>query len=134
MRIARFEKRLFAYLFDILLAGLASFAIFFLIPMNLTFIEKVLLQQIGGATIYFILTTIILSITNGFTLGSVFVRIRVVRLDDERLRLKDAAMRSIGLAIFPWVLINAIHMLIIHTERTVFDRLSETIVIDRKCY
>ena len=134
MRIARYEKRLIAYFIDFGIALAGALAIFFLIPLPLTIVEKILLSQIAAALIYFLVTFIMLLISNGYTIGSAITRIRVVRLDDERIDVKDALIRASSLAIFPWALINAINMLLIHTERTLFDRLSDTLVIDKKCY
>ncbi len=134
MHIARYEKRLFAYLFDSLVSLLGGMAIFFLIPMPIALIEKILLSQVAAALIYVATTSIMLMITNGFTFGSLFVRVRVVRLDDRRLGWREVLIRSAGLAIFVWSLINAVYMLSVHTERTMFDRMSDTIVIDKKCY
>lgn len=134
MRIARYEKRLIAYFIDFGIALAGALAIFFLIPLPLTIVEKILLSQIAAALLYFLLTFVMLLITNGYTIGSTITRIRVVRLDDERIDVKDALVRASSLAIFPWALINAINMLLIHTERTLFDRLSDTLVIDKKCY
>jgi len=134
MRIARYEKRLLAYFIDFAIALAVALAIFFLIPMSLTVVEKVLLSQIGASLIYFILTFLGLWISNGFTLGAAIAGIRIVRLDDEKISIKEALIRSSSLAIFPWAIINAINMLLVHTERTLFDRLSDTLVIDRKCY
>ncbi|MFA5236116.1 MAG: RDD family protein [Bacilli bacterium] len=134
MHIARYEKRLFAYLFDSLLSLLGGLAIFLLIPMPIPFIEKILLSQVAAAFIYVLLTATMLMITNGFTFGSLFVRVRVVRLDEKRLRWREVLIRSVALSIFVWALINAVYMLTVHTERTMFDRISDTIVIDKKCY
>jgi uncharacterized RDD family membrane protein YckC len=134
MHIARYEKRLFAYLFDSLLALLGGLAIFLLIPMPIAFIEKLLLSQVAAMIIYVLLTGTMLILTNGFTLGSLLVRIRAVRLDEKRLRCRDVLIRSISLSIFVWAIINAIYMLVVHTERTMFDRMSDTLVIDKKCY
>ncbi|HOJ45614.1 MAG TPA: RDD family protein [Bacilli bacterium] len=134
MRIARYEKRLLAYFIDFAIALAGALAIFFLIPMSLTIVEKVLLSQIGASFIYFILTFLLLWVSNGYTLGSALSGIRVVRLDDEKIGVKEALVRASSLAIFPWAIINAVNMLLVHTERTLFDRLSDTLVIDRKCY
>jgi len=134
MRIARYEKRLLAYFIDFGIALAGALAIFFLIPMPLTIVEKVLLSQLGAAFIYFLMTLVLLLITNGFTLGAAITGIRVMRLDDEKISITDALIRSSSLAIFPWAIINAINMLLVHTERTLFDRLSDTLVIDKKCY
>ncbi len=134
MHIARYEKRIIAYFIDYGIAAVAAFAIFFLLPINLLLIEKILLSQIAAAVIYALLTFSFLTLTNGLTLGSMITRIRVVRLDDQKISARIALIRVAGLAIFAWALINALNMIIIHTERTIFDRLSDTLVIDKKCY
>jgi len=134
MRIARYEKRLFAYLFDFILATAGAVAIFFLVPMNIGTVLKILLSQVVAALIYALMTGLQLWIFNGYTLGSSFVRIHAVRIDEKRMNLKTALLRSITLCIFAWAVVNAIYMLVVHTERTLFDRLSDTLVIDKKCY
>ena len=136
MNIARFEKRLLAYMID------------FLLPVILVITANVLgfvyIEEVRGISWYFalaigftsvwILYTLInslwLTISNGRTLGGLIAGLRVVHPNLEKLTFKDALCRSATLAIVPMVLINAAYMLIVHTEKTVFDRMSKTVVVD----
>ncbi len=133
MHIAPFDKRIIAYFIDLILAAAISGVIFFIIPGPITFLDRFLLMQAGGYVLYALGTTAVLLISNGFTLGSALLKLRVVRLNDQRMDLTHSLIRGISLAVFPWVIINALNMLFVHTERTIFDRLSDTIVIDKRC-
>jgi len=134
MHIARYEKRLFAYLFDYALALALAIVLFFALPLPLGVVFKIVLTQIAASLIYGIFAGAASFVFNGYTLGFSFVKVRIVRIDEKRLDAKTAFLRSFMLAIFPWAIINAFYMLIVHTERTIFDRISATLSIDRKCY
>ncbi len=81
---------------------------------------------------YMLFGGILLKWSNGYTLGGAMLRIKVVHMDDRDINYRDAFIRSVCLSIIPWVLVNAIYMLIVHTERTIFDKITDTIVIDRR--
>lgn len=133
MNIARYERRMLAYLVDFTLAYGVSVGIYFLVlqvfswPLLSCFWWIELM-----ATILFILGygfgQVIFS---GVTLGGLFFRTRVVKINNLSLRFKDAFIRSLTLSLPPMVLVNAVYMITVHTERSIFDRLSDTMVINR---
>lgn len=133
MNIARYERRIIAYLIDFLLAYGLSIAIYFVV---LQFYSWPVLSQYWWIEL---IGTILFVIGYGFgqvlfhgvTLGSFFCKTRVVKINNEPLRYRDAFIRSLTLSLPPMVLINAIYMITVHTERSIFDRLSDTMVVNR---
>jgi uncharacterized RDD family membrane protein YckC len=69
-------------------------------------------------------------ISRGFTLGSLIFGIKVMHPNRAPLLYREMFLRSITIGVLPMVLVNAIYMVAIHTERTIFDRITETVVVD----
>lgn len=134
MEIARYERRVLAYLFDLLICLGMAIGTWLIIRhnWNLTYVMQILICETLMGAYYFLFAGIVLKWTNGYTLFGALMRTKVIHIDDRDISYRDAFLRSMCLAIFPWVIVNAFYMLIIHTERTIFDKLTDTIVIDRR--
>ena len=136
MNIARFEKRIIAYLIDMILAiGIVVtgyiFGYIFIEPIRvIPWYFSIIIFLVLVWLIYMIINVNWLFFSNGRSLGALIVGIRVVHPNLERLTFKDCVCRCASLAIVPMVFVNAIYMLVVHTEKTAFDRMSKTVVVD----
>ena len=136
MNTARFDKRVIAYLIDIIFSVALTvtgivFAIILFEPVReIPWYFTILISFSIAWFIYTFINSIWLYVSSGRTLGALIVGLRVVHPNLERLTFADAVCRSATLAIVPMVLANAVYMLYIHTEKTVFDRMSKTVVVD----
>ena len=136
MNIARFEKRIIAYLIDMVLAiGIVVtgyiFGYLFIEPIRvIPWYFSIIIFLVIVWLIYMLINVNWLFFSNGRSLGALIVGIRVVHPNLERLTYKDCICRSAALAIIPMVFVNAIYMLVVHTEKTAFDRMSKTVVVD----
>ena len=133
MNIARYERRIIAYLIDFFLAYGVSFAVYFIV---LQFYSWPVLSQFWWielmATIAYIIGYGLGQVFfNGVTLGSLICRTRVTKINNQPLRYRDTFIRSLTLSLPPMVVINAIYMITVHTERSIPDRLSDTMVVNR---
>jgi len=136
MEIARYERRVLAYLLDILLCLGCAFVVWYFVEWShfLPVVVQIVILELLMGLFYMLFGGIFLKWSNGYTLGSAILRIKVVHMDDRDISYRDAFIRSICLSIIPWVLVNAVYMLIVHTERTIFDKLTDTIVVDRRTW
>ena len=134
MDIARYERRVFAYLIDVLLCLGCAFLTWSFIPWMRAFplAAQIVVLEVMMGLYYMLFGGILLKWSNGYTLGGALLRTKVVHMDDRDITYRDAFIRSVCLSIIPWVLVNAIYMLIVHTERTICDKITDTIVIDRR--
>lgn len=136
MNTARFDKRVIAYLIDIVFSVVLTatgivFAFILFEPIRqIPWYFSMLTSLILIWFVYTFINSLWLYISNGRTLGALIVGLRVVHPNLERLTFADSVCRSATLAIIAMVLINAIYMLYVHTEKTVFDRMSRTVVVD----
>jgi len=136
MEIARYEKRVIAYFIDLMVAFLPCLAIginiYLDVPLtqNIPIYFYVLGVQFATYILFVLLSIFFVMVSNGYTLGALIFGIRAVHLDRSRITFRDAIIRSITIGVLPMVLVNAIYMITIHTERTIFDRITETVVVD----
>ena len=134
MKIARFTKRIIAYLIDELIPLAAG--IVFLIFSNIykfgpdAFIYRALLGLLIAYGLVIIFSTLGLYFFNGFTLGGSIIGIRVMHVDGGKIKFKEALLKSILLGVIAFAIINAVYMLVVRTERSVFDRLTDTYVAE----
>ncbi len=135
MGIARYERRLIAYLIDEIIACLAGAGCSVLLAVyaGLTSIFWFFLIAAASAYVIFvILCTLFSSLSQGSTLGSLILGIKCVHPDGKRFGFRDSLVRAVSKGIFVAILANAIYMLASHTERSVFDRLNDSIVVYRR--
>lgn len=134
MKVVRFDRRVIAYIIDFIISMALSFGVFYFIykfsqlPILSYFYILTVLFQI---LIYSFINTLMLFFS-GTTIGSAIMRIKVIPLHKEKLTFRICLIRCLSLSVFVATLINALYMLTVHTEMTIFDRLSQTMVIDAR--
>ena len=80
--------------------------------------------------VYTILSTICVFIFNGRTFGNLLFGTKIVHQDLKHLSLKDAICISSVHGLLIMMIINLFFMLIVHTEKSVSDRLTDTLAVD----
>ena len=136
MNIASYTKRVWSYIIDAFLAIVCSLALFITLYFYQSWIRSIpaFFVIIAFFFIEWFLYTFIYSlwlfISNGRTLGSLIFGTRVVHNDISRLSYGDCLARSASEGVLVLVAIDLIYVLIKHTEKTIFDRLSLTVVVD----
>ncbi|MCQ2792244.1 MAG: RDD family protein, partial [Bacilli bacterium] len=132
MEIARFNKRALSYLIDFLLTfgiGVALSIPLFIYTEIPWYFSIILLMIICYLTYLLIhVTTMLLS--RGRTLGAAIFGIKTVTKDNKPISGRNVWIKELYLGLLPFVIANAIYMLIIHTEQTLFDRITNSIVVD----
>jgi uncharacterized RDD family membrane protein YckC len=136
MVIARYEKRVGAWFVDKLfsLAICAVFLYFFprwFGPGASLFLIGLLSYLISYA-FYVLFNGLFSWIGNGWTLGMMLFGIRAVHSDGRHIRFKEAIVKVLLTGLIVVDIANSLYMLVIHTERSCFDRMSETSVIDTR--
>ena len=136
MEIARYEKRIIAYLIDLILAFAqplaAAIVVYFRLPPNfdLPLYFYFLGVEIASYLLFIIFSFFFIIISKGFTFGSLIMGIKIMHPNRIPLTARDAFLRGVTIGVLPMVFVNAVYMLAIHTERTIFDRITETVVVD----
>ncbi len=136
MEIARYEKRIIAYLIDLVLAVAppcaASIILYIYLPTNfdIPLYFYFLGIEIASYLLFIINTFFFVVISRGFTFGSLIMGLKIIHPNRIPLTARDAFLRGATIGVLAMVLVNAIYMLSIHTERTIFDRITETVVVD----
>jgi len=134
MLIARFDKRIGAWLIDKILSwgalgGLLAVEIIYF-PKDLSLFLEILIAMAASYLFYVISVSLYLFIGNGYTLGMQIFGIRACHATQERIRFKEAFLKALMTGFIAMDLVNAIYMLSEHTERSVFDRLTSSLVVD----
>lgn len=135
MKTAKFEKRIFSYLVDLVPCVAIGIVLFIFVFNKIPVIQDLTIYTITfviSSIMYILIWTLILKITNGYTLGGAIFRIKTVSMYSERLSIKECFLKNIFLGFFPCVIVNAFYMLIVHTDKTIFDQLSNTISISSR--
>lgn len=129
MKIAGFEKRIFSYLVDMLIPIAISITLFFTvfihIHLNTMFFLYVIALSIVSIS-YLLINILLTYLTNGYTLGNLIFGIRMVSNKNQKLRFVDCFLKYCFLAFPMCAFINVLYMVIVHSERTIFDKLSST--------
>lgn len=134
MKIARYEKRLIGWLIDELFA-LAPVVPFFLYIRTLggafsSVYLALLISFILQYILFFILCTCFMAISGGSTFGMLIFGIRCYTPEGGHIKGVQCFLRALLTGIWAMDLLNAFYMLSVHTERSVFDRLTDSLVID----
>lgn len=138
MEIARYEKRIIAYLIDLVSATIPAFALFLFLyiftkdKVDIPGYFFALAAQLLTFIFFVLFTFLFLIISKGYTLGSLIIGIKVIHITKRAPSIKESFLRAITIGVIPMVIINVIYMLAVHTEKTIFDRISETIVVDSR--
>lgn len=136
MDIARYEKRLGAYLIDkgISWIFLVVFLILFwlFLPRDFSLFLSFLLATGLSIILHCLLLFLSLFFTHGSSLGIWLFHIRIVHPDLSILSPKESFIRSLIASFLVVAIAEASFMLIRHTERSVADRLTNTIAVNMR--
>ena len=134
MNIPRFDKRIISYLIDLIIPSILSLLTYFLLKHSFQILDYLtfFLWVEFFAMVYFLLINSLFAyLFNGNTIGNLFTKTKMVSIDGKRLTLKQVLLKYLPLSLWPTVIINAFYMLYVHTESTIYDTLSNSIVIIR---
>lgn len=132
MNIPRFDKRIISYLIDLIIPSILSLLTYFLLKHSFQILDYLtfFLWVEFFAMVYFLLINSLFAyLFNGNTIGNLFTKAKMVSIDGKRLTLKQVLLKYLPLSLWPTVIINAFYMLYVHTESTIYDTLSNSIVI-----
>ncbi|MCQ2792889.1 MAG: RDD family protein [Bacilli bacterium] len=136
MNIASYMKRTWAYVIDfvfalIISAGVLVAAIFlFRDFVTIPAFFVVLMFIAADWLIYTLMYSIWLKTSNGRTLGNLIIGLRVVHNDVSKLTFGDCISRSAMNGLIVLAIINTLYVMISHTEKSIFDRVTKTLVAD----
>src|SRR5574344_1056171 len=135
MKIARYEKRLLAWLIDEILALGAFIPVFFFVhgggPEWASLFLQILYSILADYAAYIFLVTASMCLFKGSSLGMLIFGIRCFNPEKGvSITFGSAFLRAWLSGIVAMDVLNAIYMLSVHTERSIFDQLSGCIVID----
>ena len=138
MNTARTNKRIFAYIIDLLLCTMPVIAgailLYYQISVaynyNIPWYFLLVGVLVTKWVVYFILSTIILLLSNGRTVGNFIFGIKIIHSDFKHLSLKDAMCISAVHGLIIMMVINMFYVYLVHTEKSVADRLTQTIAVD----
>lgn len=135
MEVARFEKRILGWIIDKaiswLFGGAILFCLVYFLPSEFSVFLEILLSFIGSYLFFVLFGSFLFFVTNGSSLGMLIAGIVASHPTREHFRYSEAFLRNLMTGLVAMVMVNAIYMLSIHTERSAFDRLTRTIVIER---
>jgi uncharacterized RDD family membrane protein YckC len=136
MEIARYEKRLAGWLTDKALSALAFGLVLWAcrvgFPPDASVFSEILLSALAAYVFYVFFATLSLYFFRGATPGMALFGIRTYHPTSEKLAFRECLLKALATGLSAMCLVNAIYMLSAHTERSAFDRLTKTIVIDRR--
>mgnify|MGYP003296244331 CR=1 FL=1 len=134
MEIARFNKRVFSYLVDFFISfgigGALSSLLFIFTSISWYF--SMILTFVICYAIYLLINIPVMYFSKGRSFGAFIFGIKTTTKDNKVISTRNIWVKQLYLGLIPFVLANAIYMLVVHTELTLFDRITNTIVIDIK--
>lgn len=135
MQIAGFEKRVFAFLIDYLFAIALSITLFIFVfsnLMHLSFEWSYFLVPLFSSIFFVIFVGTMSYLLNGITIGNIIFNLKMVSIKYQRLSARQVYVKYLTLSLIPCSLVNALYMLLKHTEKTIFDELSHTVSISMR--
>ena len=132
MNIPRFDKRIISYLIDLIIPSILSLLTYFLLKHSfqiLDYLSFFLWVEFFAMVYFLLINSLFAYLFNGNTIGNLFTKTKMVSIDGKRLTLKQVLLKYLPLSLWPTVIINAFYMLYVHTESTIYDTLSNSIVI-----
>ena len=132
MNIPRFDKRIISYLIDLIIPSILSLLTYFLLKHSfqiLNYLTFFLWVEFFAMVYFLLINSLFAYLFNGNTIGNLFTKTKMVSIDGKRLSLKQVLLKYLPLSLWPTVIINAFYMLYVHTESTIYDTLSNSIVI-----
>ncbi|MCQ2795634.1 MAG: RDD family protein [Bacilli bacterium] len=134
MEIARFNKRVFSYLVDFLISiGIGAgcsvpLFMFAVLPWYFSMMISFLICYV----VYLLINVPVMYFSKGRSFGAFIFGIKTVTKENGTISSRNIWVKQLYLGLIPFVVANAIYMLVVHTEQTLFDRITNTIVIDIK--
>ena len=132
MNIPRFDKRIISYLIDLIIPSILSLLTYFLLKHSfqiLNYLTFFLWVEFFAMVYFLLINSLFAYLFNGNTIGNLFTKTKMVSIDGKRLTLKQVLLKYLPLSLWPTIIINAFYMLYVHTESTIYDTLSNSIVI-----
>lgn len=131
---ARFNKRVIAYLIDLLISyGIGAWLSSYLyLKTSFPWYFSLFLTILICYLVYILINTPFMAISRGKTFGGLILGIKMVTKDNHNVSFRQIFIKNIYLGLLPFSIANAIYMLIVHTEITLFDKMTDTITIDTK--
>jgi uncharacterized RDD family membrane protein YckC len=135
MKIVGFQKRIIAYLIDQLICFGISTGIYFALAINfpsfwgIVHIGSFFWIIVMESFIYFILMTFTSFIFNGYTFGTLICRYKNISLKSDRISFRQTTLKYCFEMFHVAIILNCVYMLVKHNSNTIFDQLSETIVV-----
>lgn len=129
MKIAHFEKRLISYFIDLVITYGICLAMYYSFLINYEIMRRfgvIFCLLTIGSLIYLLFNTFITKVTNGYTVGNIIMNIKVVNEQDSKISWKNSFLKYLFLCFPLCSIINAFYMLFIHTQISIFDKLSST--------
>lgn len=136
MNIASYTKRLARYAVDFVFASLfpaGALIYIFYYAHSLIEIPPLFLGIIIVASewiVFTLINTIWMYVSNGRTLGNLIFGTRVVKPDISRLTFGECLTRNISEGLIFMIVISWVYMLAIGSEKSVFDRMTNTVIVD----
>lgn len=138
MNTVKLSKRIFAYLIDLVIVTLPIIAflnwLFYYVNMSFNYSIPWYFLLLAGFSLKWIVYTffsiLFLFIFNGRTLGNLILGIKIVHSDLKHLSFLDTICISAVHGLLSMMIISLFYMIIVHTERSVSDRLTDTYSID----
>ncbi|OPZ32266.1 MAG: RDD family protein [Tenericutes bacterium ADurb.BinA155] len=136
MNIARFDKRIFGWLIDEILPLLGGGTLLYFLwnywGTGMSLFLIIFLSVLGDYFLYILINAITMSSTRGATIGMAIFGIKTVHPEGDKLKMGECWLKCLLTGVIAMDLINAIFMLAVHTERSAFDRMTNTLVVDRR--
>lgn len=136
MGIARYEKRVLAWLLDEILPFLVGVAVLTAIIVflggSLPWFYGCLIMFFVDYMSYIMINSLFSQTIRGITPGMLILGIGLIQPNGFRISAGECWFHAVLTGVVPMVFVNALYMLGVHTERSVFDRLCGTLSIDRR--
>ena len=139
MQRANYERRMLAYIFDII------FSFIFVLLMHFLFVHGIKVKFPEWASSLYLDSTYVttclslfvyLSLTyylfNGVTLGGLIFNVRITNKDESKMSFKTCLMRSLLLSVILLSIYNLVYMLKYKTQIAFYDDATDTRAFERK--
>lgn len=133
MKRVNYERRLLAYVFDILFSFIFTiFLNLILKAIGFSFPLWLDVTYVTTCFSYFFYVTIAYYFFNGVTIGGLIFNVRVTNKDESKMDFKTCAMRAVLLGIIFLSIYNVVYMLILKTQVSFYDDATNTRAFERK--
>ena len=135
MEVARFNKRAFSYLIDFLISygiGIGLSSLIFIFATGFPWYFGILISFVICYVTYLLINVPMMYFSKGRSFGALIFGIKTVTKENANISIRNIWIKQLYLGLIPFVIANAIYMLVVHTEQTLFDRITNTMVVDVK--